>query len=574
MTLTASLRANPVFYADAQLVPYGQYTRNRPGGQTQYDVNISYPLDLSGSGKPGPLGQQATKVIEAQYQDAVRLSIDNLYSGYVDVLQARRTIAFAEAGLEGLTKALKAIEDLAPKGEKKPSDVARVRIQLRLSEQQLVESREALTKSKRALAASLNIPPSEADALELFGTLKYPTIDLPPLAGADRHGGQHSPRRRLVQARRPPGQADVKLQMANRYQDVYVLAQPYTLQDNTPFGLKSPTSWALGVTVPLPLYNRNQGNIERSKLNVNQTNVELASEQRQAIQDVQIAEREYVTARLNVDNLEERDPARLEDPAQRGRPPLSGRAAGARISGRGPRLQRERPELPRRPGPAPPRHARTEHRGRPADLALISAFPRDHKHAPRPTEWPPCSGDGDAISVGSFVGRPVDCSGDLEEELDDLGQLEPGVAQAVEVVLAEAARRDDPAVAEQGEVVADGGLGLAELLAEGADVVLGLGEEEDHLEPGRVADELEEDRRPPGGLRAVLGRLERLRPDRRDLRRGAGWGRPAGRPRGDGLDDRWLGLGGGCGAPWPWGSAAAVGLATGGALAAGLAVGS
>ena len=45
--LTASLRANPVFYADAQLVPYGQYTRDRPGGQTQYDVNISYPLDLS-----------------------------------------------------------------------------------------------------------------------------------------------------------------------------------------------------------------------------------------------------------------------------------------------------------------------------------------------------------------------------------------------------------------------------------------------------------------------------------------------------------------------------------------------
>ena len=39
--LTASLRANPIFYADTQLVPYGQYTRDRPGGQTQYDVNIN-----------------------------------------------------------------------------------------------------------------------------------------------------------------------------------------------------------------------------------------------------------------------------------------------------------------------------------------------------------------------------------------------------------------------------------------------------------------------------------------------------------------------------------------------------
>src|SRR5947208_2700401 len=45
--LTASLRANPVFYADSQLIPYGAYSRSRPGGQTQYDVNISYPLDIS-----------------------------------------------------------------------------------------------------------------------------------------------------------------------------------------------------------------------------------------------------------------------------------------------------------------------------------------------------------------------------------------------------------------------------------------------------------------------------------------------------------------------------------------------
>src|SRR4051794_3910206 len=38
--LTAGLRANPILYADAQLVPYGKYTPQRPGGQTQYDLNI------------------------------------------------------------------------------------------------------------------------------------------------------------------------------------------------------------------------------------------------------------------------------------------------------------------------------------------------------------------------------------------------------------------------------------------------------------------------------------------------------------------------------------------------------
>ena len=35
--------------------------------------------------------------------------------------------------------------------------------------------------------------------------------------------------------------ADVRLAQANRFSDVYLLAQPYTLQDNRPYGLKSPT---------------------------------------------------------------------------------------------------------------------------------------------------------------------------------------------------------------------------------------------------------------------------------------------------------------------------------------------
>ena len=303
--LTASLRANPVFYADAQLVPYGQYTRDRPGGQTQYDVNISYPLDLSRKRAARTVSaKRATAVIEAQYQDAVRKQIDNLYSGYIDVLQARRTIAFAEKGLEGLINVEKATIDLKNSNEKKQTDIYRAQLARQNGEQQVVESHEALLKAKRALAAQLNIPAQEADGLEVNGVLKFPRVDLPSmpelvtLALGTR---QDVIAYRLGVAR---SQADVKLAYANRFQDVYVLYQPYTLQDNTPFGLKSPTSWAIGVTIPLPIYNRNQGNIERAKINVSQTQTEAAAIERAAIQEVQAAEREYLTARRAVDRIE------------------------------------------------------------------------------------------------------------------------------------------------------------------------------------------------------------------------------------------------------------------------------
>ena len=49
-------------------------------------------------------------------------------------------------------------------------------------------------------------------------------------------------------------------------------------------------------------------------------------------------------------------------------------------------------------------------------------------------------------------------------------------------------------------MVADGGLALVQLAAEPPDVPLALGEHGDDLEPGRVADLLEQDRRTLGSL--------------------------------------------------------------------------
>ena len=76
--------------------------------------------------------------------------------------------------------------------------------------------------------------------------------------------------RRSGSAWTPPGEA-YRLARANRFADAYLLYQPFTYQNNAPFGTQSATSWALGITVPLPVYNRNQGNIERARINIHQS---------------------------------------------------------------------------------------------------------------------------------------------------------------------------------------------------------------------------------------------------------------------------------------------------------------
>lgn len=304
--LQAGLRTNPVFYADGQLIPYGQYNRAAPGGPTQYDVNISYPLDVSRKRQARTLvATRAKRVLEALYQDAVRMRIDELYQAFLDVLAARQTIRYARKSVEGLEGLLMVEQKRYQQDVTTRAEVKRVEINRDQAQIGLLDAEELYRKTKRTLAGLLNLPPDAVDGLEVRGSIfdRYPPP--PPLDELYRIALGVRPdvvsfRLGILRA-----EADVRLALANRYSDVYVLYQPYTYQNNQPFGLKSPTSWALGVTVPLPIYNRNQGGIQRAKLNVTQTQLQLANLERLVMTDVAQAYQEYQISLTMVRRMEQ-----------------------------------------------------------------------------------------------------------------------------------------------------------------------------------------------------------------------------------------------------------------------------
>ena len=301
--LTAGLRANPILYSDVQCYPYGSFSRARPGGQTQYDINVSYPLDVTHKRKARTLvAFRAKKVLEAQFQDAIRVEVDNLYTRFVDVLAARETVRLARKSVDELEK-----EPERPRGAPRPlpgADDQRLEIQREAAEIGLTEAQEEYRDDLRALGVLLGMPVLEAERLELRGSLSDST---PPPALGD-------PLVRLALASRPDlaayrlgvkrAEADVGLAIANRYPDLYVLYQPYTFQDDRPLGLQSAHSWGAGVSVPLPVFNRNQGNIQRSKLNVSQTQTDLSSLEQRVIFEVRQADRQYAVTRTAVERIE------------------------------------------------------------------------------------------------------------------------------------------------------------------------------------------------------------------------------------------------------------------------------
>ena len=305
--LTASLRANPIIFADSQLIPYGKFDpQRRPGGQTQYDVNITYPVDVTRKRLARTeVARQAKRVTEAQYQDAVRIQIDNVYTGYVDALAARETLRFALAAREGLEELNRITQIYRDKEIRTVADVKRVQAQLEASEIGVIDSEEALRNSLRTLGRLLAIPPQTAETMPIRGSLRDPGMPVPSFEDLANMAVSCRPDIVAYRLGVKRAQADVTLAERSRYGDVYVLYQPYTFQDNRPTGQPGATSYALGVTAALPIYNRNQGNIQRARSNVLQSKVELSDQEQQVVLDVRQAFGEFSISKNAIDRVEQ-----------------------------------------------------------------------------------------------------------------------------------------------------------------------------------------------------------------------------------------------------------------------------
>src|SRR5262249_37843350 len=134
--------------------------------------NITYPLDVTYKRQARTVvARRAKRVLEAQYQDAVRLQIDNLYTAFSDVLGARETIRFAEAARQGLAILLDRTRRMYEQGTPTIAEVNRIEALHEAAEVELMDAREALRATKRNLGVLLNLPGPQAEALEIRGTV-------------------------------------------------------------------------------------------------------------------------------------------------------------------------------------------------------------------------------------------------------------------------------------------------------------------------------------------------------------------------------------------------------------------
>lgn len=302
--LSAGLRGNPLVFGSADNVPYGSYSPQRPG-ETGYSVTVIQPWDVNQKRRVRVLAaQRAKRVLDAQYQDAVRLEIDTLYNLYVDVLSARETVRYAEANLAGLDEILRATEAQVRGEEKSSLELDRLRVQQVTGRIGLEEARAAFDQARQALVTQLNLPAESAQQLALRSSIRATAKRLPPTEELLALARVNRPDLMAFRLGVQRARADVQMEKAERIPDMFVLYTPYSFRNNAPTGGQNATSWSVGVLASVPIFNQNQGNIRRAEINVSQSRIELASLERQIEGEVRQAIKEHEAAVVAVERYE------------------------------------------------------------------------------------------------------------------------------------------------------------------------------------------------------------------------------------------------------------------------------
>jgi outer membrane protein, heavy metal efflux system len=247
------------------------------------------------------------RVREAQYEDAVRTRVANLYTAYVGLCVAQNSVQLNETGLAWLEQLLKLQLNLQQTGQVSEADVLRIKTQREISASALEESRTELEKARLNLANLLNL----ADALaaqtkvseDLAGTTSRPR-NLPPTEELIRIALGQRPDLKAYRLGVERAQLDRLKTLIEPLNQVQFRLWPELTAGAGTRKQGNALSGSMSSYIAFPTAVLNQGKLKRASINVEQARAELANVERAVVLEVRQARLEYDQARSAFDRVQ------------------------------------------------------------------------------------------------------------------------------------------------------------------------------------------------------------------------------------------------------------------------------
>ncbi len=247
--ITAGLIPNPtVSYMAEQL---GEPERNKE----QHTVTLGQTIETGGKrGRRLDSARAATRVAEHTAAGVEQQIVFQTKKSFADVLSAKAALDLAEQNMKSLSDVEQLQRVRASKGDISELELLRIQVQQFAFERDAADARQALQAAKIALRAVVG-PEKIAEDYDTVGTLEFKDFsfnksDLYELARANR------PDIRAADAAREKAQADINLARANAWWDI---TPQLEYRKDGKFD-----SYGLGVSLPLRIFDRNQGEITRA----------------------------------------------------------------------------------------------------------------------------------------------------------------------------------------------------------------------------------------------------------------------------------------------------------------------
>lgn len=289
--VTAALRPNPGFVSSPQDYTLGLYWPFERGGKRDRRIDTA---------------KLSTGIATSDLSDARRSLVFSVRKTFTDALLAKSNLSLAQENLKNFQE----VEDLNrirfEKGDISGADFLKIELQKLQFQSDVQDATLALKNARTNLRTLLASPPDLVEDFDIEGELTFTDFDLSP-ADLRELAIRNRPDLRSAETNKKKTQADIQLAIANSYTDITVgfgwshvePGLPKWLHPFVPAG-EADDSVGFGVTFPLRIFDRNQGEVARTRAEAIRAESLAQAVRNQITGDVEISYAAFRTSRERV----------------------------------------------------------------------------------------------------------------------------------------------------------------------------------------------------------------------------------------------------------------------------------